>query len=533
MAFFDDETKVFSGGRLSQIYHSDVPLGQVLLYQCLKYHDKVIQIFAEDGTKVTCNELSSSSKKFAFSLKTHFGMQFGDVVGFCGRNSKFSTPAIFGCILLGLPVSPVEVSFDIETIVKIFKNSKPKLVLCDVEHLDKIKKVVKILERKIKIVTLNGNDEFMVASMTNAHDSFEVPLKFDVPAEKICLAILPSSGTTGEPKLARISHAQALQSLYAFNGFTDNTLLLNFDGLFWISGFCCMIHCVLNQHTRLISEKEFSPETCDSLVEQFKVTQLTISPTRVTALVEHLNQHSGNLSSLKILSTGAWFISEETIKQIEGKMPNGKVETQYGMTEAAGIVSRSNINDPTSSSVGKVRPNVQAKILMKTGAYGGIGDVGEILLKIPFNIIDYLNDEKRTKELFDENSWIRTGDIGFFDGNLNLFISGREKFMIRSLNRVISPVYIEESIARIVGVESVCVTALPDSDCYEVPCAVIERKSKSNVTEKEIHEAVAHLEKVNHLRGGVFFVERLPKTPTGKLNRNLITQVAVSLSRNG
>lgn len=534
MASFDEKTKIFCGGRLANIYHPDVPLGQVLIYQCLKFPDKVIQIFAEDGTKVTCDELSRSSMKVASYLKKNLGTNFGDVVGFCCRNSKFSTPALFGCIFMGLPISPVEPSFDVDAIVKIFAKTQPKFLFCDVEHLEKIQVVLKALQSKAKVLTLNRHVELMsvcriIEESTSSLD--DIPLKFDLPAEKICVAILTSSGTTGEPKFARISHAQALQSFYAFNGFIDETLLLNFGELFWIAGFTCMIHCVLNQHTRLITNIPFTPKAVVHLIERFKVTQMTLTPAGIKAIAEYLEQHSGDLSSLKLLVTGAWFLSEDTVRQIESKMPNGRVEYEYGMTEI-GAITHNLLSDPPTS-VGTLAPNVEAKILMATGDYGGVGDVGEILLRVPFNIIDYLNDEEKSRELFEKNSFIRTGDMGYFDENFNLFICGRKKFMIRCRNRLVSPVPIEESIVSLSGVEKVCVTALPVSDSYEAPCAVIERKVGSDTSEEDVHEAVASLDEVNHLKGGVFFVDKLPMTPTGKLNRNLIEKMAVSLSRKG
>lgn len=169
---------------------------------------------------------------------------------------------------------------------------------------------------------------------------------------------------------------------------------------------------------------------------------------------------------------------------------------------------------------------------MNDGSLGGIGDVGEILLKRPFNIIDYLNDEKQTKELIDTDLWIHSGDMGYFNDSLNLFIVGRKKFLIRCCDHQVNPAEIEAIIEDLPGVLKACVVAVPDDDSYELPCAVIE-KTDCSTTEADIKEAVGrNLEDFKQLNGGIFFIDKLPLTATGKLNRNLIEKIALSLTKN-
>lgn len=542
MASFDAEEKIFSGEKFPQIYHDEVPLGQVLLYNCLKYSDKVIHIYGDSGVKLTCGQMSDLMKRVAIRLQK-FNLQFGDVVGFVAANSTFLAPAVFGCVLLGLPINPLSVTLEIEVIVKVCKQTKPKLVFCDVAQVAKMREVLQTLKFEARIVTLDGKveafdyiEEYFEGS-ENVGNFNSIPRKFHLTSDKVCVAIMTSSGSTGTPKLIQISHAQMLDSLLAFNGFDDNTLLFSDLPLSWISGFCHMVHSILNQHALLITGKKLSPKELTEWIIKYKPTQFGLVPSDITALHEYLKSHATDMTSIRMIPTGGWPVSVDTIKQIESFLPNGRVLITYGLTEAAGTVARTDFNEHSSAAAGKLCPNVQARIPLENGSIGSIGDVGEILLKIPFNFLGYLNDDEKTKAFIDDDSWIHTDDIGYFDENLNLFFVGRKKFMIRCFDHLVSPTEIEEIIALLPGVRKVCVVALSDclavTDTYYVPCAVVERSSMSVITEKEIIDAVSHLESFKHLRGGVFFVEGLPLTATGKLNRYEIEILAISMAKMG
>lgn len=337
MSSFDSKTSIFCGGKFPKIYHPDASLGQVLLYHCSKYPNKVVQINADDGIELSCADVSKIMKQTAgFVLK--MSLKFGDVVGFCGENSTYLAPAVFGCILLGSVIHPVDTSLSDQEIADIYNRTNPKIVFCDHDQTKKVQNALKLLKNESKIVSLTDK----VEGFLHITDAFEetdsdanIPHGFNVPADKMCAAILQSSGSTGAPKLTRISHAQLLESLYALNSFVDDKLLLNYYTLSWISGVCSLVHCVLNQHKRLITREAFTPKGLVDMIEKFKVTQVHITPTRITSLLEYLKvrRERFDFSSLKCLGTGGWFISEQTLKAMESQWSNGRVLPMYGLTE--------------------------------------------------------------------------------------------------------------------------------------------------------------------------------------------------------
>jgi 4-coumarate--CoA ligase len=536
MTEFNCKSKVFSGPTSAQSF-GETPLGQVLLSSLSRSPGKILQI-DEGGVSLSCKDVSEQAISIAaFLMKS--GLRFADVIGFCGKNTVHLLPAVIGCILLGLPISPIDSSLEEDGIVKIYKQTKPKLIFCDHDQVDKFANVLRSLESNIQIITLTEKAEgfLSIREILTAESTADVdiPKSFGVPPDRICVAIMGSSGSTGEPKLALISHAQLtnpeINLPSASNPSPADNFQFNYYTLFWISGLACMIDTVLNLRTRLITKKSFSIEHCVEMVKRFKPTSVAMSPSHVASLGEHLRENSIFLDSILFITTGGWFTSMQSIETIESMLPNGRVLTLYGMTETAAGVSLTEVKGPRTNSVGKLTTNSQVKVLLSDDTFGSIGDTGEILIKRPFHIIGYLNNEKTTKDFIDDEGWMHTGDIGYFDQDLNLNIVGRKKFLIRCLNRLVNPMEIEAIISELDGVFKVCVVAVPDNEAYESPCAIIERSLTGFADESDVIRAVSHLENFKQLKSGVFFVDQLPLTRTGKLDRNAVEKLALQLTK--
>lgn len=158
MAFFDPITKIFHGKEVPTVYSSYASLGQVLLFNFFKAPEKVIQVSDDDGISLTCADMGRMMTNIAKNLHK-LGYRFGDVVGAIGRNTTFVTPALFSCFLLGLPVSLLDVSFDVAQIVQVFEETKPKLVFCDHDMIEKLTAAFEILNSNARAVVLTERRE--------------------------------------------------------------------------------------------------------------------------------------------------------------------------------------------------------------------------------------------------------------------------------------------------------------------------------------------------------------------------------------
>lgn len=153
MAHFDPVSKIFYGKEIPQVYNPSSSLGQVMLFNFFRAPEKVIQVSHEDKSVVTCLQMSVMMENIAQSLHK-LGFRFGDVAGLLATNTTFVAPTIFACFLLGLPVSPLDVSFHVGQIVRIYRETKPKLVFCDHDKAEKLIRALEILKSDATVIIL-------------------------------------------------------------------------------------------------------------------------------------------------------------------------------------------------------------------------------------------------------------------------------------------------------------------------------------------------------------------------------------------
>lgn len=198
------------------------------------------------------------------------------------------------------------------------------------------------------------------------------------------------------------------------------------------------------------------------------------------------------------------------------------------MTEFGGLIAETDSNLPHSTSVGKPSINTEVKILIDDGTIGGVGEIGEVLVRNgTTRFLGYFNNGPRP--ILGEDGWMHTGDMAFIDENNEINIVGQRTFVIKNIYSEIYPCEIEDLIEIIPGVKYVCVVGTPDSSEIEVATALIVKEMGSRLTEEIIMEATSNLPAFKQLRGGVFFVESLPFNGSGKIQRKEAKEHATKL----
>jgi len=149
---------------------------------------------------------------------------------------------------------------------------------------------------------------------------------------------------------------------------------------------------------------------------------------------------------------------------------------------------------------------------------------GEIWVRGPQVMLGYYNNEAATRETVDQDGWLHTGDVGHYDEDGYLFVVGRIKELIKYNSFQVAPAELEALILRHPDVEDVGVVGMPHEEAGELPHAWVVKKSDHVVSEQDIVKWVAdHAASYKRLRGGVRFVESIPRNPTGKiLRRNMV-----------
>lgn len=142
MVDYDPTKRIVRGPRVPQIYHKNISVGQVILCEIYKYLNKVLQVNHDDGSELTGSQIGDMMINVAKNLY-RLGLRSGDVAGFCASNTTYVAPIIFGCLLLKMPLNPVDNMFEVEEIVRIFEKTRPKIVFCDHDNVEKITDVLR------------------------------------------------------------------------------------------------------------------------------------------------------------------------------------------------------------------------------------------------------------------------------------------------------------------------------------------------------------------------------------------------------
>lgn len=313
---------------------------------------------------------------------------------------------------------------------------------------------------------------------------------------------------------------------------TCEEIYLSFSTLFWVSGLNGLLNSAFTGSTRLVTCESFNAELCLHLVDKYKVTKGFFVPRHLAAMNNSPDRKTKSLKSLTgIFSSGAK-VPDETLNSFKELLnPRCLFVEGFACTEKGAVTI--NAFNRVSGSCGTLLPYVEAQIIDENGNPCGPNEDGEIVIRNFAPWAGYYNDEEATKEVYDkETDWYRTGDLGHFDDKHNLFIVDRIKEIMKSKGYHISPTEIEIHITKLPQVSEVCVVGIPDIHTVNIPAALIIKTVGSEISEENILKHVAEaMPHYKHLRGGVYFVDEIPRTISLKLLRRKARLVVEELHK--
>ncbi len=351
-------------------------------------------------------------------------------------------------------------------------------------------------------------------------------LQFDDP-----INIQFTSGTTGHPKGATLSHHNILN-----NGFFVGEAIKLVAGdrlcipvpLYHCFGMVMgNLGCLTHGATMVYPAEAFEPLAVLETVAQEKCTGLYGVPTMFIAALDHPCFADFDLSSLRTGIMAGSPCPIEVMKRVIGKMNMAEVTIAYGMTETSPVSFQSGTDDPIDrrvSTVGRVQPHLEVKIVDNEGRIVPRGQSGELCTRGYSVMLGYWDDEAKTKEAIDAGGWMHTGDLAVIDDEGFCNIVGRIKDMVIRGGENIYPREIEEFLYAHPKVLDVQVVGIPDQRFGEELCAWIILREGERLSEDEVREyckgQIAHYKIPRYIR----FVDSFPMTVTGKIQKFLIRQ---------
>ena len=282
----------------------------------------------------------------------------------------------------------------------------------------------------------------------------------------------------------------------------------------------------------LVVMPKFSLEDFCRIVQAHKITMGYVAPPVVLQLCKSPILDRYDLSSLKMMNSGAAPLTKELVDELWGKRKL-KVKQGYGLSETSPTTHTQRFKDWYSSvgSVGVLLPNQTAKFMSPEEKELPIGEIGELWIKGPNVFMGYLNNPEGTANALTPDGYFKTGDVGYQDKDGNFFITDRVKELIKYKGFQVPPAELEGKMLAHPKIADVAVIGVyDDSQATEVPRAYVRVKddvSSDEKTAKEIQDwTAANVANHKRLRGGVRFVPEIPKSATGKILRRVLKEVA-------
>ncbi|WBS04081.1 AMP-binding protein [Pseudoduganella sp. SL102] len=356
--------------------------------------------------------------------------------------------------------------------------------------------------------------------------AIEAALQFDEPVN-----IQFTSGTTGAPKGATLTHHNILN-----NGFfvgeamrlTDRDRLCIPVPLYHCFGMVLgNLACVTHGATMVFPGESFEPKAVLETVQAERCTGLHGVPTMFISLLDHPDFGRYDLSTLRTGIMAGSPCPAEVMGRVIERMHLAEITIAYGMTETSPVSFQSSVDDPVPlrvSTIGRVHPHLEVKIVDAAGRIVPRGVKGELLTRGYSVMLGYWGDEEKTREAIDAAGWMHTGDLAVIDAQGFAAIVGRAKDMVIRGGENIYPREIEEFLYRHPKVLDVQCVGVPDRKYGEELCACIVLRPGMVADEDEIREfcqgRIAHYKVPRYVR----FVSGFPMTVTGKIQKYLLRQ---------
>jgi len=472
------------------------------------------------GRTTTHREFGQMSDRIAAGLAKS-GVQPGDRIGLYAVNSDFFAVSYFGILKAGATVVPINLLLNPKEVAYNLKDAGASALIYSDPFGPAVAEIRKLLPSKTRYWCIGTGK----ASDTDGNwadllkcDDPPPPLSID-PANDLA-AILYTSGTTGYPKGAMLTHrnlasnaksiSQALQLVPG-----EDVLLVVLPMFHAFAATVGMIFPLLNGCT-LIPIAKFDPQLVADTIHKESVTILPAVPSMYNVLLRLPDAEVSKFSSLKFCLSGGAALPAEVMRQFESKFGKYIYEGD-GPTECSPCTCVNPIGGERKiSSVGQVVPDVEMMIADDQGRELPQGEIGEICVRGPNVMKGYWNRPEDTQETF-WGEWFKTGDLGYVDKDGYFYIVDRKKDMIIVNGMNVYPRVIEEVLFKHPSLREAAVVGEPDELHGEKAVAFVVLNEGASATEADIRSYCREHLGRHEIPRKVHIIDKLPRNAAGKV----------------
>uniref|UniRef100_A0A7S2IGE4 4-coumarate--CoA ligase n=1 Tax=Helicotheca tamesis TaxID=374047 RepID=A0A7S2IGE4_9STRA len=511
-----------------------------------KQSEKVAIIDGTTGQKRTFGDYNSDMTRIAASLRD-LGIVEESTVSLFTPNHVDYAPISLAVALCGAKLTPCNPLYTAEELALIMQMSNTEVLIAHASVLDKALAAAKDCKHVRHIITIPEYDDGAVPYGTLSLDSLkdhDEPLRQTVRSVHNSVSshpfLLPfSSGTTGLPKGVCLSHSNLVANLLQFDeveglSFPSDHRLISPLPFFHIYGWLAsMMYCAWRGQ-EVITMSRFDFEGFCKLVEEHKPQRAHIVPPIVLGLAKHPIVDKFDMSSLIMALSAAAPLDPETEKAAVDRI-DCEIKQAWGMSELSPVGALNSDYNVKPGSVGQLVSSTYGKILdPETEKSLGPGETGELCVKGPQVMMGYLNDPEKTAACISKDGWLKTGDIGYYDEEGFFFITDRLKELIKVKGFQVAPAELEGLLLQNEHVKDAAVVPIKDEEAGELPRAFVVLKDgeeSNEISEEDIAQWVG--ERVaphKRLKGGVIFIDEIPKSASGKILRRILRDQCIENS---
>ncbi len=536
----------------TRVYDQAPPNMALVWAASIAYAENEYLIYGEE--RMTYGQAHTQVDALA-SYLTSVGVGHGDRVALSMRNYPEWALAYWATLKIGAAVVGMNAWWTGAEMEFGLADSTPKALIVDEERLKRVEPELEGLRKNSSLhvigVRIQGElPEDSIHWEDAIEKASELPSAPEIdisPEDDVC--IFYTSGTTGRPKGAALTHRGAVSNLLNLGFWNAMTVTAGMKAvaagetpagadkqagesnpgsvlavpLFHVTGCNCCLHPVTAQGGRLILMYRWDAGVALELIEKERPSTFTGVPTMARELINHPDFETRDTSSLSHLGGGGAAVQPDLVHKIEKKI-DGRPSTGYGLTEVNGVIAMNSAHFFTAKpeSTGPVVPILESRIVSEDGEDQEAGQLGELWVRGGNVFRGYLNRPEANEEILTDG-WFHTGDIGYLDDDGFLFLVDRAKDMVLRGGENVYSAEVEAAIYEHPSVAEAAVFAVPDERLGEAVGVAIVKLPGAQLTAEELQNHVRTLIASFKVPEHIWFSEEpLPRNANGKfLKREL------------
>ncbi|PVH71102.1 acetyl-CoA synthetase-like protein [Cadophora sp. DSE1049] len=496
----------------------------------------------ESGKFISFTDVKTLSTHISTSFSRDFQVGPGDCISIFCNNSLWYPIVLFAAFRIGAAVAGASSGYTSNEMAYAMQKASPKVILVDQASFQNAYKAIDTVHLPRKCLIFMDRAISGYSSVSALIDSEKRRGSSQVPKWTLrggqtnantCALLCFSSGTTGLPKAVRISHENVIAQCCQMKSLRVSGpvgVLLSPLPLFHITGLVQIMIFPVHINQEVIIMARFNMKNMLDAVVKYRSEELWLVPPILIRLINDPLVQQYNLKHIKQFNTGAAPLSPEVIQKLAKKFPAVGIKQGWGMTESTSCITSTPpefLDYKYAHTVGVVVPNTTLKIIdPESGEEVGVNVPGEILAKGPQISMGYKDNPKATKETYDDDGYLHTGDLGSINEKGLVTIHDRIKELIKVRGTGVAPAELEGILIGHPLVQDAAVTAIRDDYSGELPKAFIvlqddvPRTAKTADLLKEFVKR--NCARAKWLDGGVVFLDAIPKSASGKILRRVL-----------